>query len=90
MPILLFLTVVLWLARRTDQMIRERVMGVKKNTILKVEFPESSAKKKKSDKQLMTDWSSQKEKHIDLSKVKGFLKMEIRALWNNFVVTKIS
>lgn len=31
-------------------------MGVKKkNTILKVEFPESSAKKKKSDKQLMTD-----------------------------------
>lgn len=55
MPILLFLTVVLSLARRTDQMIRERVTGVKKNTIQKVEFPESSAKKKKSDKQLMTD-----------------------------------
>ena len=79
MPILLFLTVVLWLARRTDQMIRERVMGVKKNTILKVEFPESSAKKKKSDKQLMTDKFTER-KAYRFKQSKRIFKMEIRAL----------
>ena len=80
MPILLFLTVVLSLARRTDQMIRERVMGVKKkNTIQKVEFPESSAKKKKSDKQLMTDKFTER-KAYRFKQSKRIFKMEIRAL----------
>ena len=78
MPIVLFLTVVLSLARRTDQMIRERVMGVKKKTIQKVEFPESSAKKK-SDKQLMTDKFTER-KAYRFKQSKRIFKMEIRAL----------
>ena len=63
--------------------------GKKKNTIQKVEFPESSAKKKKSDKQLMTDKFTER-KAYRFKQSKRILKMEIRASWNNFVVTKIS